>query len=926
MLDKETTKLIQSLLTVDCTPAKIEDFWLKSSLPQLLTMCPVCPKTKKIENIFRTATYKKQDFYFVKCECNSPIFTKNKTKTTIFVLFLDVSHLHSSWAPAKMVEEIAPAKVKAYNELLNLSKAAKIGNKDVEMTLADEDEFYRHLQMGKILTYRLPYDQKKLPYSVMVKTLPIRLASKISYGLQHNYHYFVQWDGLEYKNETWENEFVMNNFEAEIQKFVLKKIEKEHFVKNPGVNYEEIFTKKFPSPNHELLPYQEDGVKWILNQFNQKNDRNCIMADESGLGKRVQMVSFMQQLFTQQKIRGPFMIIAPDERQDLWLRELERWAPNLYAVKFYGNEVFRGYIRNIDFHYFPDTDSQVWKLNVLVVSFKTLQDEWKTFPKGGWKSIMIDDEKCHSPANFAKFEEFPDSQKILILRSKLESYPADLQKSFLEPGKKTALKKRPDVISDLPLNHFLMNRRADLVALELPVIEEYLVKLKMTNEQRDLYLQHMLAHRQLIKPLEDAKFSSQSVSPDIFTLLQSLRFICDFPSEDYRRCILGNFALTEAKINEEIVKVSNKLSTLERIVGRILAGNQSQKVTIFSDFSTMLDLIELIFSRKNLPYIRDCDQKTVSAQNFDKNRVFLVCSQMATSIYGAKLPATDYFIFLDSSLDIARELRTVVRGPIKKITAIRLVSKDTVEDQIFGLVKLRIKENQREMLKLKAGEFDSLVWSSAKNIIHDKDNNNNAKDFGLKDEQIDQILSQDTTLKTENRLECILMGFMYRTHDVVINPSTEIEVENPQTASNWKQLWSELDTFKPSSEIKEKLPVTPPAPKTFKPVDFAPISKNYVGQNFAALMNGMNIEKIPQVISNRGNDGILKFLQRGVAKSNDKYMIPEQGPNRTCGLTEGERSEFLKFVRRYGIDFETLPKLYELYVYPFIQPVIDVFW
>lgn len=73
-----------------------------------------------------------------------------------------------------------------------------------------------------------------------------------------------------------------------------------------------------------LRDYQLEGLNWMV--FNWYNRRNCILADEMGLGKTIQTVSMLNHLFTQERVRGPFLVVAPLSTLGHWKREFEEWT------------------------------------------------------------------------------------------------------------------------------------------------------------------------------------------------------------------------------------------------------------------------------------------------------------------------------------------------------------------------------------------------------------------------------------------------------------------------------------------------------------------------------------------------------------------------------------------------------------------------
>jgi SWI/SNF-related matrix-associated actin-dependent regulator 1 of chromatin subfamily A len=52
------------------------------------------------------------------------------------------------------------------------------------------------------------------------------------------------------------------------------------------------------------------------------------VSDEMGLGKTIQCISFIAHLFDSGR-RGPHLIVVPGSTLDNWLREFEKWLPDM---------------------------------------------------------------------------------------------------------------------------------------------------------------------------------------------------------------------------------------------------------------------------------------------------------------------------------------------------------------------------------------------------------------------------------------------------------------------------------------------------------------------------------------------------------------------------------------------------------------------
>jgi chromodomain-helicase-DNA-binding protein 1 len=58
-------------------------------------------------------------------------------------------------------------------------------------------------------------------------------------------------------------------------------------------------------------------------------DKNCILADEVGLGRTVQCVSFLGLLAEMIGNRGPFLVLVPPSTVSKWLEEFKKWVPQV---------------------------------------------------------------------------------------------------------------------------------------------------------------------------------------------------------------------------------------------------------------------------------------------------------------------------------------------------------------------------------------------------------------------------------------------------------------------------------------------------------------------------------------------------------------------------------------------------------------------
>lgn len=91
-----------------------------------------------------------------------------------------------------------------------------------------------------------------------------------------------------------------------------------------------------------LNNYQQVGINWLNLLY--KNKLSCILADEMGLGKTCQVIAFMAHL-KQAGERGPHLVVVPASTIENWLREFNKFCPDLLVRAYYGNQAEREELR-----------------------------------------------------------------------------------------------------------------------------------------------------------------------------------------------------------------------------------------------------------------------------------------------------------------------------------------------------------------------------------------------------------------------------------------------------------------------------------------------------------------------------------------------------------------------------------------------------
>lgn len=88
-----------------------------------------------------------------------------------------------------------------------------------------------------------------------------------------------------------------------------------------------------------LKDYQVVGLNWLAMMY--RKELSCILADEMGLGKTCQVIAFLAHLI-EKGHNGPHLVVCPGSTLENWLRECNRFAPQLMVEPYHGPMKERG--------------------------------------------------------------------------------------------------------------------------------------------------------------------------------------------------------------------------------------------------------------------------------------------------------------------------------------------------------------------------------------------------------------------------------------------------------------------------------------------------------------------------------------------------------------------------------------------------------
>lgn len=450
-----------------------------------------------------------------------------------------------------------------------------------------------------------------------------------------------------------------------------------------------------------LRDYQLSGFHWM--QFLARHGLHGILADDMGLGKTLQTLTH---ILTEKKSghsKGkPALVIAPTSVVPNWRAEALKFAPDLRVLILNGPER-KKYHRSI-----PHAD-------LVLTSFALLQRDIEKLLDYSFHLVVLD-EAQHIKNPRSKVAQaacrLNASHRLCLSGTPVENHLGELWSlmRFLLPGFlgseesfNTQYRKPIEKDGNLERNEALKERVAplilrrtkDQVAKELPPKTELVHLIELFSTQKDLYETVRATMDKRVREAIAARGVEQSQIVFLDALLK-LRQICCDP-----RMLPSDFS------ND--VRESAKLNFLTELLSLLI--EEGRRILLFSQFTSMLSLIEEHLVQEKIPYLKltgASKDRGKLVEDFQMGKVPLFLISLKAGGTGLNLTAADTVIHYDPWWNPAAEAQATDRayriGQDKPVFVHKLLCQDTVEERIHRL--------QQDKSKLAAGLLSDADISS----------------------------------------------------------------------------------------------------------------------------------------------------------------------------------------------------------------------
>jgi SNF2 family DNA or RNA helicase len=399
-----------------------------------------------------------------------------------------------------------------------------------------------------------------------------------------------------------------------------------------------------------------------------------------GLGKTITTLAFLLQQ-KQTKGPAPTLVVCPTSVATNWVREAERFTPNLGVLLLHGPSPTARASSRIDRH------------DVVITTYALLRRDLETLTKVRFRAIVLDE---------AQYVKNADSQtrraagkldaemRLALTGTPVENRLKELWSiaSFVNPGllgsergfelrfeRPIAIDPKSPRAAELraTMRPFLLRRTKDQVLTDLPAKTEIERHVELAPADQKLYDALALTLREKIaQAMEKMPGASQL---NIFTALTRLRQMACEP-----RLIDPRLPASRSCKREVFLDLVRELVA------------EGRRALVFSQFVELLTLWRADLDAEGIAYEYldgSTKQRSDVVDRFQNGTAPLFLISLKAGGFGLNLTAADTVIHCDPWWNPAVEDQATDRayriGQDKPVTVVRLIASGTIEEKILSL-------------------------------------------------------------------------------------------------------------------------------------------------------------------------------------------------------------------------------------------------
>lgn len=436
-----------------------------------------------------------------------------------------------------------------------------------------------------------------------------------------------------------------------------------------------------PGFQAKLRPYQEQGLGWL--KLIARSGLGGILADDMGLGKTVQMLAHIAIEKQEGRLKAPVMVVCPTSLLHNWVQEIEKLVPQLKYVVYAG----------------PDRSSmlkQISTADIVVTSYGLIPRDIAKLKELKWSGIVLDEAQAiKNPAAriTSAVKELKADYRFCLTGTPVENHLGELwsEFDFLVSGLlgdkagftrhlRNPIEVQGNVHRQVALANrirpFVLRRTKAEVLPDLPEKVTIVKQIELSERQRDLYETVRVACAEQIQSEIALKGFNKSQLIILDALLK-LRQVC---------CDPRILKLPAARSVEESAKLDELIDMIEQLA------SEGRKILVFSQFTSMLDLIGEDLNKKEIRFVElrgDTKDRVTPVKTFQETDVPVFLLSLKAGGVGLNLTAADVVVHFDPWWNPAAEDQATDRayriGQSKNVFVYKLIAYGTIEQRLLDL-------------------------------------------------------------------------------------------------------------------------------------------------------------------------------------------------------------------------------------------------
>ena len=464
----------------------------------------------------------------------------------------------------------------------------------------------------------------------------------------------------------------------------------------------------------QLRPYQLEGLAWL--QYLRAHSLGGILADDMGLGKTAQALAHVLTEKHAGRLDLPVLVVLPTSLIFNWQAETQRMAPGLRLLTLQGPDR-------------AELFAQVPHYDLVLTTYPLLWRDLDALAAHRYHLVILDEAQMVKNAGSRSaraLRRLQTRHSLCLTGTPMENHLGELWAQFdwLMPGflgnaRHFAARWRKPIEENgetlraallaQRVRPFILRRRKQDVASELPPRTEVIKRVQLQGQQRELYESvRVAADVQVRRVLQRQSFNGAQIS--ILDALLKLRQVCCDPY---------------------LVKGSKLAAGMERAKRELLADmlpalvEEGRRVLVFSQFTELLELIAEQLRALALPFLSltgktSPKQRGSVVQRFQAQEVPIFLLSLKAGGIGLNLTAADTVIHMDPWWNPAVEEQATARahriGQDQPVFVYKLVVEGSIEERMLELQARKLALTDSVLghdaagaLKFDAADLDALL-------------------------------------------------------------------------------------------------------------------------------------------------------------------------------------------------------------------------